>query len=256
MSGSRSPLLPSAHYTIAEDSDSLEYVLRKSTISYPLTFGYSLLCAHFNVIKATLQPASQIPTSIDMRVRRDAHMPSHVLAVYDIPESEWGPAYQPLLVPIRVDIFTRDFRSNIIPPSPPGSTFPVPHCVQHTVGQVVTLPVIPLLVPHAPSIPLLLLFGLGLDTRSHLLCCHLLPPEVIGEFPAHTTMANLMATLCSDDQLRQHYKFNRGLWKNILALGPQDSKFIGLVQTALNVTVEARRIRKCSQACTIPPLPK
>ena len=183
-------------------------------------------------------------------------MPSHVLAVFDIPESEWGSSYEPLLVPIRVDLFTRDFRTNIIPPSPPGSTFPVPHSVQHTVGQFVTLPVIPMLVPHAPSIPLLLLFGLGLETRSQLLCCHLLPSEVIGEFPAPPTMANLMATLCSDDQLREYSRFNQGLWKNILSLGPRDLKFIEVVQTAWNVTVEARRIRKRSQAANIPPLPK
>jgi len=217
-----------------------------------------LLCAHFNVVKATLEPASEVPSSLDMRVKRDAHVPSHVLAVFDIPESEWGSSYRPLLVPIRVDLFTRDFRTNIIPPSPPGSTFPVPHSIQHAVGQFVTLPVIPMLVPHAPSIPLLLLFGLGLETRSHLLCCQLLPPEVIGEFPAPPTMANLMATLCSDDQLREHSKFNQGLWKNILSLGPRDSKFIELVQTAWNVTVEARRIRKRIQTgnVNIPPLPR
>lgn len=183
-------------------------------------------------------------------------MPSHVLAVFDIPESEWGSSYQPLLVPIRVDLFTRDFRANIIPPSPPGSTFPVPHSIQNTTGQFVTLPVIPVLVPHAPSIPLLLLFGLGLETRSHLLCCHLLPSEVIGEFPAPSAMANVMATFCNDDQFREYGKFNQGLWKNILLLGPRDSKFIELVQTAWNVTVEARRIRKRRQTGNIPPLPK
>lgn len=222
----------------------------------PLILLHSLLCAHFNVVKTTLDPASELPSSLDMRVKRDAHVPSHVLAVFDIPESEWGSSYEPLLVPIRVDLFTRDFRTNIIPPSPPGSTFPVPHSVQHTVGQFVTLPVIPMLVPHAPSIPLLLLFGLGLETRSQLLCCHLLPSEVIGEFPASLTMANLMATICSDDQLREHSRFNQGLWKNILSLGPRDLKFIEVVQTAWNVTVEARRIRKRSQAGNIPSLPK
>ncbi|KAG1740484.1 uncharacterized protein EDB91DRAFT_352069 [Suillus paluster] len=238
MSGSRQSLLPSKQYILAEDSDPLE-----------------LLCSRFNVAKATLEPASDIPTTLDMRVKRDAHMPSHVLAVFDIPESEWGPSYQPLLVPIRVDLFTRGFRSKVIPPSPPGSTFPVPHSPEHTEGQFVTLPVIPLLVPHAPSIPLLLLFGLGLETRSDLLCCRLLPAEVIGEFPASSTMANLMATLCSDDQFREHKIFNQGLWKNILSLGPRDSHFIELAQTAWNVTVEARRIRQRNTAGNILSLP-
>ncbi|KAG1872895.1 hypothetical protein DFJ58DRAFT_884713 [Suillus subalutaceus] len=224
MSGSRPHLLPSKQYIFAEDCDLLD-----------------LLCSRLNVAKTTLQPASEIPTILDMRVKQDAHIPSHVLAVFDIPESEWGSSYQPLLVPIRVDLFTRGFRSKIIPLSPPG--------------QFVTLPVVPLLVPHAPSIPLLLLFGLGLETRSHLLCCRLLPAEVIGEFPAPPTMANIMATLCSDEQLREHYKFNHGLWKNILSLGPRDSHFIELARTAWNVTVEARRIRQRNTASHITSVP-
>lgn len=238
MSGSRPRLLPSKQYIPAEDSDLLD-----------------LLCSRFNVAKTTLEPASEIPTTLDMRVKQDAHIPSHVLAVFDIPESEWGSSYQPLLVPIRVDLFTRGFRSKIIPLSPPGSTFPVPHCAENVEGQFVTLPVVPLLVPHAPSIPLLFLFGLGLETRSHLLCCRLLPTEVIGEFPAPPTMANIMATLCNDEQIREHSKFNHGLWKNILSLGPRDSHFIELAQTAWNVTVEARRIRQRNTASHITSVP-
>lgn len=231
MSGTRPRILPSKQYILAEDCD-------------PLDLLYSL----FNVATTTLEPATDIPTTLDMRVKQDAHIPSHVLVVFDIPESEWGSTYQPLLVPIRVDLFTRGFTSKIIPPSPPGSTFPVPYSTEHTEGQFVTLPVVPLLVPHAPSIPLLFLFGLGLETRSQLLCCHLLPAEVIEEFPAPPTMANIMATLCNDDQIREHSKFNQGLWKNILSLGPRDPHFIELAQTAWNVTAEARRIRRRNTA--------
>lgn len=238
MSGSRSHLLPSNQYISAEDCDFLD-----------------LLCSRFNVAKTILEPASEIPTTLDMRVKQDAHIPSHVLAVFDIPESQWGLSYQPLLVPIRVDLFTRGFRSKIIPPSPPGSTFPVPHCAENPEGQFVTLPVVPLLVPHAPSIPLLFLFGLGLETRSHLLCCRLLPAEVIGEFPAPSAMANMMATLCNDDQFREHSKFNQGLWKNILSLGPRDSHFIELAKTAWMVTMEARRIQQRSTASHITSVP-
>jgi hypothetical protein len=186
-----------------------------------------------------------------MRVKQDAHIPSHVLAIFDIPESEWGLSYQPLLVLICVDLFTRGFRSKKIPPSPPGSTFPVPHCAENAKGQFVTLPVVPLLVPHAPSIPLLFLFGLGLETRSHLLCS----AEVIGEFPAPSAMANSMATLCSDDQFREHSKFNQGLWKNILSLVPQDSHFIELAKTPWMVTVGARRIRQRNAASHITSVP-
>ncbi|KAG1774478.1 hypothetical protein EV702DRAFT_1124165 [Suillus placidus] len=101
-----------------------------------------------------------------MRVKQDAHIPSHVFAIFDILENEWGSSYQPLLVPIHVDLYTHGFRSKIIPPSPPGSTFPVPYCAENTEGQFVTLPVVPLPVPHTPSIHLLLLFGLGLETQT------------------------------------------------------------------------------------------
>ncbi|KAH0831263.1 hypothetical protein J3R83DRAFT_13897 [Lanmaoa asiatica] len=115
-------------------------------------------------------------------------------------------------------------------------------------GQFVTFPVVPLLVPHAPSIPLLFLFALGLESRSQLLCCRLLPSEVISEFPALPAMAQLMGKLCSDRQLTDYVVFNQGLWKNILFLGPRDAGLVGIVRTAWNVTVEARRNRQRAAA--------
>ncbi|KAI6038652.1 hypothetical protein EDC04DRAFT_1929984 [Pisolithus marmoratus] len=203
-----------------------------------------LLCRKFNVAKVTLPPGSPIPPTIDMRVIKDAHVPSHVLAVFDTQESERGPSFQPIIVPIRADLYTRDFRKNIIPQSPPGTPYPVPHWIANLGGQYVTLPVVPTLVPHASSIPLLFLFALGLEPRSQLLYCRLLPSEVIEEFPAFPAMAESLARICADDQLIGHIRFNQGLWKNILALGPRDMEFIQVVQTAWNATVEARRIRQ------------
>lgn len=203
-----------------------------------------LLCRRLNVAKAVPEPGAPIPSTIELRVVKDAHIPSHVLAVFDIVESDWGPSYQPIMVPIRTDLYTRDFRSNIIPQSPPGTPYPVPYHHPHRNGQFVTLPVVPTLVAHAPSIPLLFLFALGLESRSHLLCCRLLPTEVISEFPAPPAMALSMAQLCSEEQLSKYITFNQGLWKNILSLGPRDTQFIEIVQVAWNVTVEARRIRQ------------
>ncbi|KIJ64786.1 hypothetical protein HYDPIDRAFT_89642, partial [Hydnomerulius pinastri MD-312] len=223
----QSRLLPTQHHILTQDDDPLELLYRR-----------------FNVAKLTPQPGAPIPSTVDLRVLKDAHIPSHVLAVFDISESDWGPSYQPIMVPIRADLYTRDFRTNIIPQSPPGTPYPVPYRVPNLDGQIVTLPVVPTLVPHAPSIPLLFLFALGLESRSHLLCYRLLPSEVIGEFPASPAMAQLMVQLCSDEQLTKYIAFNQGLWKNILSLGPRDTQFIGLVQTAWNVTVEARRIRQ------------
>ncbi|KAI6020197.1 hypothetical protein BKA83DRAFT_202366 [Pisolithus microcarpus] len=182
-----------------------------------------LLCRKFNVAKVTLPPGSPIPSTIDMRVIKDAHVPSHVLAVFDTQESERGPSFQPIIVPIRADLYTKDFRKNIIPQSPPGTPYPVPQWIANLGGQYVTLPVVPTLVPHASSIPLF---------------------EVIEEFPAFPAMAQSMARLCADDQLISYIRFNQGLWKNILALGPRDLEFIRVVQTAWNATIEARRIRQ------------
>lgn len=203
-----------------------------------------ILCRKLNVAKATLAPGSPIPSTIDMRVVKDAHVPSHVLAVFDVAQGDWGPTYQPTLMPVSADMYTRDFRTNFIPQSPPGTPYPVPYWVADLGEQYVTLPVIPTLVPHAASIPLLFLFGLGFERRSQFLCCRLLPTEVIEEFPAPQAMAQLMAERCSDEQLANHIRFNQGLWKNILLLGPRDTEFIEVVHTAWNATVEARRIRQ------------
>ncbi|KAG6380292.1 hypothetical protein JVT61DRAFT_8400 [Boletus reticuloceps] len=143
----------------------------------------------------TLQPGTSIPSTVDLRVLKDAPVPSHILAVFDIPPSEWEPSYSPILVPIRADLHVRDFRTNIIPQSPPETPYPIPHVsTRPNCGRFVTLPVVPLHVPHAPSIPLLFLFALGLEQRSQLLCCRLLPPEVISEFPALPAMAQLMGS--------------------------------------------------------------
>ena len=201
-----------------------------------------------NVEKTALQPGASIPSTVDLRVRKDAHMPSHILAVFDIPPSEWEPSYSPILVPIRADLHVRDFRTSIIPQSPPGTPYPIPHVSTSSGDRFVTLPVVPLHVPHAPSIPLLFLFALGLEPRSQLLCCRLLPSEVISEFPALPAMAQLMGNRCSDRQLTDYIVFNQGLWKNILFLGPRDAGFVGVARTAWNVTVEARRNRQRAAA--------
>jgi hypothetical protein len=57
-------------------------------------------------------------------------------------------------------------------------------------------------------------------------------------------MAQVMARTCSEEQLQRYVIHNQGLWKNILALGPRDMTIVELVQTAWNVTADARRIRQ------------
>ncbi|KAG9308301.1 hypothetical protein JVU11DRAFT_12064 [Chiua virens] len=212
-----------------------------------------LLCRRMNVGKTMLPPGAAIPSTIDLPVLKDAHsyIPSHVLAVFDIPQSDWEPSYSPILVPIHAGLHARDFRTRIIPQNATGTRPTISRISSQSGGHFVTLPVVPLHVPHAPSIPLLFLFALGLESRSQLLCCRLLPTEVISEFPALPTMAQLMGNVCSDRQLTDYIVFNQGLWKNILHLGPRDAGFVGIARTAWNVTVEARRNRQRAAAAGV-----
>ncbi|KAH7912847.1 hypothetical protein BJ138DRAFT_1003618 [Hygrophoropsis aurantiaca] len=234
---------PSRKYILTPDDDPLD-----------------LLCRHFNVAKVTFAPGIPLPTFFDMPVLHDAHMPSHILAVFDTSQNESDPgpssSHPIIMIPTHVDLYARGFCTRILPQSPPGTVFPVPHRNAAN-RQVVTLPVVPTRVPHALSMPLLLLFGLGIESRARLLSCRLLPAEVIGEFPSAPVMAQQLAAISTDDQLHQRISFNQGLWKNILALGPRDTHFIKLVQTAWNATVEAQHIRRRTSRTTaaVPPLP-
>ena len=125
-----------------------------------------------------------------------------------------------------------------------------------------TVPVVPLQVPHAPSIPLLLLYALGVRTNPSALAATLLPLSVAEEFPSAAAMAQAMATHCEREnagvvagvetraggalggwQLLDRYTvYNQGMWKNVLALGLQDSRVMSVVQTVWNITAESRKI--------------
>lgn len=201
---------------------------------------FSALCHHFNVQKALYPADTPLLPTFDMRVLRDAHMPTHILAMSSADPNDTAP---PLMAPINADMYNRGFRVEILPSPPPGTASPVPY--QSPKGQVVTLPVVSISVPHVASIPLLLLFGLGLETQSNYLSCWLLPPDVIEEFPNAAAMSQVMSRL-SEEKFKRHMKFNQGIWQNVLSLGLQDTSIVALIQTAWNVTAEARRIRQRS----------
>ncbi|KAI0922827.1 hypothetical protein AcW1_002616 [Taiwanofungus camphoratus] len=256
-------------------------------LKQPFDDPYEVLCQQFNVAKAIvpLQLDGSSPPLINMQVLRDAHMPTHVLVVLEShllvtppnsPISSAPPSPRPpLAVPINSELFARNFTNDIgqlsAELSVPGSTMPVPYWDESTRAQVVTLPTISLHAPHAPSIPLLLLYGLGLHlsadspfhrgragysrrrsgspvsparTSTGTLATYLLPAPVIGEFPAAAAMAEAMARHCTDLEMQRHAAFNQGLWRNVLALAPTDAAIVDLVRTAWNVTAEARRIRE------------
>ncbi|KDQ56673.1 hypothetical protein JAAARDRAFT_157823 [Jaapia argillacea MUCL 33604] len=201
------------------------------------------LCRHHNVGKISLKvkPAESMPATVDLPVlRQRGRVPTHALLVHDTLPT--NPDFQCTVVPVASFTFTQKFRRDVLganssiqtPPSPP----------HHQGGPMcITIPAIPLFVPHAPSIPLLLLYAQGLHPEPPSLGPYLLPLEAIEEFPSVATMAQVMAHICTDDQLKRYVSSNQGLWKNILALDPVDPKFVQLVQTAWNVTAEARRIR-------------
>ena len=138
-----------------------------------------------------------------------------------------------------------------------GPSIPLP--------PAVVVSVLYLQVPHAASIPLLLLYALGVRRNPSTLAATLLPLSVAEEFPSAAAMAQAMATHCECDntgivagsrdggsnapgavagwQLLDRFTvYNQGIWKNVLALGLQDPRVMSVVQTVWNVTAESRKI--------------
>ena len=174
-------------------------------------------------------------------------MPTHVLAVT---AQDQNSSSLPVMLPIDVTLFEQGIRFDLNSlPAPPGSIAPIPYT--HTIGDsqvlMVTLPVLFLTVPHVASLPLLLLFGMKLETQLNLLAWSLLPVNVVEEFPNAAAMA-LILSRSRDDRFDRTFRHNQGIWRNILALGFNDRRIVEVVQTAWNVTAEARRIRRNAAA--------
>ncbi|KAF9007330.1 hypothetical protein BDZ89DRAFT_560667 [Hymenopellis radicata] len=81
----------------------------------------------------------------------------------------WQP---PLLVPVDSDLYNYGFRSDLIPPSAPGTTRPVPYSSSH--GLYVSVPAV-----HPLTI---LLFALGLEPNPNDLAYQMLP-TCVESFP-------------------------------------------------------------------------
>ena len=120
-----------------------------------------------------LPPGQNPPQTVNMRVLRDAHMPAHALLVIDSSLDPSNPTVQrvheppeALVIPVDAETFAQKFTYDISQLvnelAQPGTAFPVPFWDHAVRAQAVTLPLIPLRVPHPASVPLLLLFGLGL----------------------------------------------------------------------------------------------
>lgn len=207
----------------------------------------SALCLYFNIrkVRPTFTSPAQMPAALDIPVLHDARMPTHILVLFS--QNATGP---PLLVPVDSAMYNHGFRSDLIPPSIPGITLPVPYMSAH--GLYVSVPaVLPLTsVPHPASFPLLLLFALGLERNTNDLAYQMLPACAIEEFPNAAAMAQVLASVSGDEEFDRRFRLNMGLWKNVLGLGVRDSRVVEMVRTAWNVTAEARRLRSRSAPST------
>ncbi|KAJ6618722.1 hypothetical protein B0H10DRAFT_2164121 [Mycena sp. CBHHK59/15] len=198
------------------------------------------LCHHFSLGKALYPPNTPLQPTFNMPlISQAAQMPTHVLAIVP-PDGNSSAA--PLMIPVDVNMYHQCFsRADLLPSFPgrasthsplrPWGPTPHHHPARHSYhGAARRVP------------PLLFLFGLGLETDLNLLASRILPPDVIGEFPNAAAMATVMSRL-REPQFEWYLRYNQGIWKNVLALAPRNTALVELVQTAWNVTADARRIR-------------
>jgi hypothetical protein len=254
-----------------EDSDD-DPLRRLFLLFSPFRFAhhrFRALSYALNVAKTAPLIACRLTKTHQLAVlnRTSPVLPTHLLAVHDAPLSD--PNAPLTLIPINIDTFSRKLRTNITSArhNPPTRRVSVSSSSVSVVSSVplpamVTVPVVPLQVPHAPSISLLLLYALGVSRNPSALAATLLPLSVAEEFPSAAAMAQAMATHCERENaglvaggesstggaggewrlLDGYTVYNQGMWKNVLALGLQDSRVMSVVQTVWNVTAESRKI--------------
>ncbi|KZT08105.1 uncharacterized protein LAESUDRAFT_75482 [Laetiporus sulphureus 93-53] len=266
------------HRHTDQESDAAISSAYPTVMKRPFDDPHDALCRAFNVLKTVDVPkvmTDALPPTLSMRVlphhpHAHALTPTHVLLVLDshyasLPSTHatlHPPLPPPLALPINADLFAQRFASDLRPPGAPPA--PEPSWADAAHSQELTLPTIALCVPHPPSVPLLLLYGLGLfatfepypssdgthgvsasaTTSMGTLAAYLLPTHTIEEFPSAAAMADVLAMGCSDAELRAHALFNGGMWGNVLALAPRDGRIVEVVRTAWNVTAEARKMRE------------
>ncbi|KAJ7507359.1 hypothetical protein B0H11DRAFT_201342 [Mycena galericulata] len=199
------------------------------------------LCHHYSLAKAFFPPKTPLQPSFDMQIIAPAsRMPTHVLAI--LPPDD-NPRVPTVMIPVDAHLYHECFGgADLLPQLLPGSPTPIPHLDPGAQLPCITLPVVPVTAPHGLSIPLVLLFGLGLETDLNLLASRILPPDVIGEFPNAAAMSGVMSQM-PEREFTWYLQYTQGIWKNVLALAPRNAELVGLVKTAYKVVAEARRVR-------------
>ncbi|KZP30819.1 hypothetical protein FIBSPDRAFT_1038065 [Athelia psychrophila] len=107
-------------------------------------------------------------------------------------------------------------------------------------STIITFPVIQIEVPHPDSIPLLLLFALGLEPNLDLFSRQLLPTDVMLEFPDVDAMVIRMEEQLDPDGIQEYHVRNRHLWFNSLRLGVLDKQVFKRIELCYKVTVRAQ----------------
>ncbi|KAF7292770.1 hypothetical protein MIND_01175600 [Mycena indigotica] len=180
------------------------------------------------------------PTHTIPLVAPVSRLPTHLLAVVPSPNDRRTPT---LLIPVDANLFHEVFdNTTFIPQLPPDTPPPSPTFNPATEAFTATVPVLPVVVPHAPSLALLLLFGLGLETDRNMLAAHLLPAEAIAEFPNAAAMSGVVSRLPTT-QFDFYWEMNQGLWRNTLALAARNAHLTELVPITLKVVADARKLR-------------
>ncbi|KAF5384417.1 hypothetical protein D9615_003212 [Tricholomella constricta] len=203
-----------------------------------------VLCRHFNVSRPVLPPGTgpDLPPTITLTPLARTHLPTHVLAVspsHPTSTSTSTSTPAPLLLPIDAALYASGLRSEL----PLPTTSSPPQLSTQTSPPTLKLPLLPLTVPHPPTLALLLLFALGLEPVPPY---HLLPAAAVEEFPNAAAMAQVLAR--APNGLTELVRRNEGLWKNVLALGVRERGVVDTVGMVWGVTAEARRLRARANA--------
>ncbi|TDL27974.1 hypothetical protein BD410DRAFT_338043 [Rickenella mellea] len=256
-----------------------------------------LICEHFNVKKVSLEEGVPAPARLDMPLSSavqslpDAILPTHVLAVYDRDsDPTTNPRATAMMIPINAEVWTRRLTVPL-EPAHPSSPHSQPHSPISPGGRsksparlrrsVLSLPVTPFNVPHASSLPLLLVSALAI-VPPNCIAASLLPQALLGELPACPAILSYAlaypgssgssrrrSTRITEDRdvaergrdkegdgdahLKRLAKQNSGMWKNVLALGVKDRELTTLVEIAWNITAEAQRLRFGDRTPSRPP---
>ncbi|KAF9444287.1 hypothetical protein P691DRAFT_351275 [Macrolepiota fuliginosa MF-IS2] len=210
------------------------------------------LYRHFNVMKVNYiqgpleERFEMVLTTLDGNL-----YPTHCLAVT---QTNAPPNSPILILPVDSGLYAKGFSRDFVWPSeddPPENPFEAEATddMPVTIPQIsegpvkISLSVVSIVVPHPPSLPLLLLLGLGLETDVERLPYRLLPTAVVAEFPAPSGMAEVFAQF-PEQQFERYYMSIGGLRGNMLSTGLKDRRIKDIVDTAWQVATSARRLRQ------------